>query len=669
MAAPPAGARGIGGRKLQRLRRLLYTAAMRLSPFGKRTVLLALDAALGPLALVGAVAVLHPAAMPGAAAGWLAPLLPLAAVLAAAASGAFGLHRVKLNAYETRAALRTAAAAAAATLTLAPVLARMAPLPELVGLVLFGLFLFLLMAGARLALLHLLLWALRLGQPRRRVIIYGAGKTGVQLAAALRNHDGILPVAFVDDAPALQGQTVGGLRVHGSARIGALIRTLRVERVLLAMPSAPQPRIAGIARRLEKAGVAVMAVPSFAQLVGEEALVDALTPVVPGRFLNRRPADGAMAPAAGAYRGRTVMVTGAGGSVGSELCRQLLALGPRRIVLFEASEVALWGIERELRERAEGSGIEIVPVLGTVADSRLARAAIAGQGVEAILHAAAYKHVPLVEANPVAGLANNVLGTRVLADAAVECGVGRFVLISTDKAVRPAGVMGASKRMAEIVVQDLARRHPGTAFSMVRFGNVLGSSGSVIPLFREQIAQGGPVTLTHEEVSRYFMTLAEAARLVLLAGSLADRPQPGTADLCVLDMGQPLRIRDLAEQMIEAAGCTLRDERNPEGDIEIVVTGLRPGEKLHEEQIAVAGLTTTSHPKILRAEAEGMGAWEVAAMLRAIRAAVAEGDAAAARALVAGHLAVVSPAAAAPSAAASSAVAPSAAARAGLAAQ
>jgi FlaA1/EpsC-like NDP-sugar epimerase len=255
-------------------------------------------------------------------------------------------------------------------------------------------------------------------------------------------------------------------------------------------------------------------------------------------------------------------------------------------------------------------------------------------GVEVVLHAAAYKHVPLVEANPIAGLANNVLGTRTLADAAHEAQVKRFVLVSTDKAVRPTNVMGASKRLAELVIQDLAKRSRGTVFSMVRFGNVLGSSGSVIPLFKEQIERGGPVTLTHEDVTRYFMTINEASRLVLLAGSFADPNRNSGGEVYVLDMGKPVRIRDLAEQMIEAAGYTVRDEVNPEGDIEITVIGLRPGEKLHEELLIGEGLLTTPHPKILRAEEGSLTELQMAAALRALRTAVAAGDAAAARAVI-----------------------------------
>ena len=328
------------------------------------------------------------------------------------------------------------------------------------------------------------------------------------------------------------------------------------------------------------------------------------------------------------------MVTGAGGSVGSELCRQLLRYRPSKVVLFEISEIALYTIDRELSSRADLHGIQVIPVLGSVTESRLVRAVVAEHKVDVILHSAAYKHVPLVEANPIAGLVNNVLGTRTLAEAAVEEGVKRFILISTDKAVRPTNVMGASKRMAEFVVQDMARRAKSTDFSIVRFGNVLGSSGSVVPLFREQILKGGPITLTHEDVTRYFMTISEASSLVLIAGSLSQSRGPHEGDLFVLDMGKPIRIRDLAERMIKAAGYTVKGPDTPDGDIEIVIIGLRPGEKLHEELLIEPGMLTTPHDKILRVQERCLTQIEVASALKELRSAAAVGDAVAARRVV-----------------------------------
>ena len=623
---------------LSTLRRTLFAFVSHLSRTQKRSMLLMVDALSAPLALVLAALIVR-ASLPAAVdIEHFMLYLPFVAALGAGACGICGLHRIKLNAFESRAIMRSLLAALIVTLVFAAVAMQPGLAWPHTGVILFGLLYFLGSVGGRLAMLPVLMWVLHHGQPRKRVLIYGAGNTGMQLAAALRNHENIVPVAFVDDNEALHGMSVAGLRIWSSDRIAHLSHNLEVDRVLLAMPSVSTPKLAQIARRLEAMNLVVMSVPSFAQLIGEEALIDTITQVAPGRFLGRRQLDANVLPGAHAYSGRVVLVSGAGGSVGSELCRQVLTCGPRRLVLFEVSEIALYTIHRELEELATGLGIEIVAVLGSTTDSRMARAVMRDHAVEVVLHAAAYKHVPLVEANPIAGLANNVLGTRTMGDAAHEAGVKRFVFVSTDKAVRPTNVMGASKRLAELVVQDLARRSQGTVFSMVRFGNVLGSSGSVIPLFKEQIARGGPVTLTHEDVTRYFMTISEAARLVLLAGSFAEAPASGNnacgGDVFVLDMGNPVRIRDLAVQMIEAAGFSVRDEVNPGGDIEIVVTGLRKGEKLHEELLIGEGMLTTPHHKILRAQESCLSELQMAGCLRALRAAIASGDADAARAVI-----------------------------------
>lgn len=369
------------------------------------------------------------------------------------------------------------------------------------------------------------------------------------------------------------------------------------------------------------------ALPSFAEMMGEGGLRNQPEALKLDDLLGRNRLESELPGVSHAYAGRRIMVTGAGGSIGSELCRQILACAPACLVLVEQSELALYRIQKELQEwRAAPT---IVPILGSVTDGAAMEEALRGHQVDVVLHAAAYKHLPLVEANPIAGLDNNVIGTKVMADAARNCGVERFILVSSDKAVRPTNVMGASKRLAEMVVQDLATRSPHTRFSMVRFGNVLGSSGSVIPLFEEQIARGGPVTLTHEEVTRFFMTIAEAARLVLLAGSFARG-----GDVFVLDMGDAVPISRLARQMIEGAGYTVRDAENPDGDIEIVVTGLRPGEKLHEELLISADMLTTPHPKILRAQEGYLSEFETATALKELREAIATRDALAARSVI-----------------------------------
>lgn len=329
------------------------------------------------------------------------------------------------------------------------------------------------------------------------------------------------------------------------------------------------------------------------------------------------------------YEGRCVFVSGAGGSIGSELARQVVAAGARKVVLYDHSEYALYTIERALRAIAEVHGVRLVPVLASVTDEIRAHAVLREQEVDIVLHAAAYKHVPMIEDNEIAGARNNVIGTQTMAVAARAAGVRRFMLVSTDKAVRPTNIMGATKRLAELVIQDMQTRSESTVFSMVRFGNVLGSSGSVIPLFREQIRTGGPITLTHADVTRYFMTIPEAARLVLLAGSYAEG-----GEVFVLDMGDPIRILDLARRMVSLSGLRLRDEDHPEGDIEVRFTGLRPGEKLFEELLIDARTLPTPHPKIMRAEEIKLSELEMARLLRDLTTAIDQNDKAAVRQIV-----------------------------------
>lgn len=607
------------------LRTLLFKLVDRLTRAQKKALLASVDALLAPCAFLISTGILYNAFPSIEFIQRHFLIILLLTGLAGALSVLLKMPNIKLNSYEARGILRTGLMALLVTLAFAALVNQLPLYFSRLGIILFGMVFFLLAVSARFSMLHMLLWILRAGRPHKRVLIYGAGHTGMQLVAALREHATILPVAFVDDNPSLQSMTSGGLRIYSPDRILELSKRLEVDRILLAMPSVPGPKLSQIARRLQDLGLVVMSVPSFAQIVGVERLVDTLTPVDANSFLGRSQVENRMPMGSEAYQGRTVLVSGAGGSVGSALCRQLLASKPACIVLFEVSEINLYNIERKLLELAKGTPTRIVAVLGSVTDSRMARTVMAEHKVEIVFHAAAYKHVPLVEANPLAGLANNVLGTRTLGDAANDAGVRKFVLISTDKAVRPTNVMGASKRLAELVVQDLAKRSQGTVFSMVRFGNVLGSSGSVIPLFREQIAKGGPVTLTHEDVTRYFMTIAEAAQLVLLAGSFSDGS--GGGDVFVLDMGEPVKIRDLAQQMIEAAGLRVKSDDSPDGDIEIKVTGLRPGEKLHEELLIGEGLLTTPHSKILRAQERSLTELEMATALRALRTAVATGSA------------------------------------------
>lgn len=485
----------------------------------------------------------------------------------------------------------------------------------------FALVLFMASSGSRMLLLEVLLLMYRGNAKRSTVMIYGAGRTGMQLASALKSDPYIVPTGFFDDNQALIGQIVAGLPVFSGIQMDQMVKSMKPDRVVIAMPSADRAKVSRLERRLNDAGVEVQVVPSFAQLIGTVESPEDLKQVLPGAFLGRDKLDKQIEIGGEQYAERTIMVTGAGGSIGSELTRQVILCKPAKIILFEMSELALYQIDMELREAICDGEIELVPVLGSIEDGPLVRRILEHHKVDVVLHAAAYKHVPLVEENPVQGLSNNVFGTLTLATAARDLDVKRFVLVSSDKAVRPANIMGASKRLAEIIVQDLASRSASTLFSIVRFGNVLGSSGSVIPLFQDQVARGGPVTLTHADVTRYFMTVQEAAQLVLTAGSLAEG-----GEVFVLDMGKPVLVRKLAEQVIERAGYTLKSDTNPDGDIEIKTVGLRPGEKLHEELVIGGGRMTTRHDKIFSVHEETLSELEVAAAVKALREAVAAND-------------------------------------------
>jgi len=424
------------------------------------------------------------------------------------------------------------------------------------------------------------------------VVIYGAGSAGTQLAEALRAHRASSVVAFVDDDQSLWGRDVAGIRVDPPTRLGELISNRGVSEVILSIPSADATRRAQIVTELSHHPVKIRALPAIADLVSGKYLISQLREIDIDDLLGRSavPADPELMGEI--LGGRVILVTGAGGSIGSELTRLIVQHAPRKLVLLEANEFALYEIDRHLRTLAE---VEIVPVLGSIADAALLRRTLEGQGVEVIFHAAAHKHVPLVEANALEGVRNNVLGTRILVEAAVAAGVQRFVLISSDKAVRPSSVMGATKRWAELIVRHYGKGS-GMRYCSVRFGNVLGSNGSVVPLFREQIAAGGPVTLTDSRMTRYFMSIHEAAELIVQAGAMAEG-----GDIFLLEMGEPVRIRDLAENMIRLAGLSVKSDDNPTGDIAIRETGARPGEKLAEELFFdPANALRTAQPKILR---------------------------------------------------------------------
>ena len=468
------------------------------------------------------------------------------------------------------------------------------------------------LGGSRILLRAMLQTLSRRARGRAPVVIYGAGAAGAQLAGALDLSPDYVPVAMVDDDPGLWGSTVRGLRVYSPDALEALIADSHVQHVLLALPAASRERRRAIVRWLEPFPVRVKTVPNLADLAAGRAQLEDIRDVEIEDLLGRDPVEPDQALLRACIDGKNVLVTGAGGSIGSELCRQIAMLSPRRLVLYELSEYALYQIERELREMLARTGkeLELVPVLGSVLNRARMQELMRAFEIQTVYHAAAYKHVPLVEHNVLEGVRNNTLGTWHAAMAAQTAGVETFVLISTDKAVRPTNVMGASKRMAELVLQGLAEEGGKTLFCMVRFGNVLGSSGSVVPLFREQIRRGRPVTITHPEVTRYFMTIPEAATLVLQAGAMAEG-----GDVFVLDMGEPVKIVDLARQMIRLMGLEVRDESNPDGDIEIVFTGLRPGEKLYEELLIGDNVTGTRHPMIRRAIESSLPGAEVEQLL------------------------------------------------------
>lgn len=441
--------------------------------------------------------------------------------------------------------------------------------------------------------------------PRQRVLIYGAGDAGLQLLNALNGNPDYIPVAFVDDDKSLWGQSIRRLKVYRPEKIEKLTERNGVKEIFLAISSAPRHQRRAVIKSLERLPVIVKTLPALEDIASGRVQISDLRPIDVEDLLGRDPVPPDENFLHRDILDKSVMITGAGGSIGSELTRQALQLGPRRLVLFELSEVALYDIESEARsilaslhESGEGSpkATEIIPVLGSVLDQRLIDHTLALQGVDTIYHAAAYKHVPIVEDNPVTGLSNNTFGTLALAEAAIRNGVARVVLISTDKAVRPTNIMGASKRLAELILQALSdASDTSTAFTMVRFGNVLDSSGSVVKLFRKQIQEGGPVTVTHPDIIRYFMSIVEAAQLVIQAGAMA-----GGGEVYVLDMGSPVRIADLAKTMIRLSGLEVRSEDRPNGDIAIEYVGLRHGEKLYEELLIGESSSGTKHPRIMK---------------------------------------------------------------------
>lgn len=591
----------------------------------KLAVVIAVDGVLALLATWMAFTLrLDELHFPVGAQWWVYVLAP---VLAIPVFVKFGLYRAIFR-YTGQAALKATGQAVAVycMVLLAVLLWRQWPgVPRSLGVL--QPVLFLLLVGASRALARF--WLANLdgarGRSEGRLLIYGAGTAGVQTASAIGISRQFVVLGFVDDDDAKVGRSINRVPVFAPSEVPDVVARLGVTDILLALPSSSRERRNRIIAGLRSVPVHIRTLPGLADLATGRVTVQDFKELDIEDLLGRDPVPPNTDLLARNLAGKVVLVTGAGGSIGSELCRQILAERPRQLLLLDHNEFGLYSIHQELHGLcvAGSYGAELIPLLGSVSNPQRLREVCDTYRPATIYHAAAYKHVPLVESNPAEGIVNNVFGTLNIARAAVASGVGQFILVSTDKAVRPTNVMGASKRMAELVLQSLAGQGGDTVtcFGMVRFGNVLGSSGSVVPLFRGQLASGGPLTVTHPEVTRYFMTIPEAAQLVLQAGAMATG-----GDVFVLDMGEPVKIMDLAHRMVELSGLTVRNQANPGGDIEIAITGLRPGEKLYEELLIGDNPSPTAHPRIMKAHEDYLAWSELEVHLDTLRRASESGD-------------------------------------------
>ncbi|HEX8641149.1 MAG TPA: nucleoside-diphosphate sugar epimerase/dehydratase [Allosphingosinicella sp.] len=573
---------------------------------------------------------------------WVAPLAIGAVLLGLLALWLLGIYRVVIRYLDLGAAMKIVlgAGAVAACWFILAYVSRVNNLPRSVGFIYFGIA-FLMMFFGRLAASRLLnsdrpLSAIGAADGAKgretRVAIYGATSAGSSLAESLRRHPQYRLRCFVDDSPALVGRMMAGVPIRSSIQLREEIEAGMVEQVFLALQSATRTERMAALGSLSGLGVPVMTIPSYDEIMSGRYTISDVRPINVEDLLKRDIVPPIPELIEKGLRGKSILVTGAGGSIGSEICRQVLGYAPKRLVLLDHSEFALFSIESELRAAIEAvdQPPELIAIIGSLLDERLVREALADHAIDTVFHAAAYKHVPLLELNEVVGVTNNVLGTRILADACLEAEVARLTMISTDKAVRPTNVMGRSKRVAELYIQGLARE-PGrkTQFGIVRFGNVLDSSGSVVQQFRRQIRAGGPITVTHEDITRFFMSIPEATQLVLQANSLA-----ANGEVFVLDMGEPVRIADLARTMIALSGMTEKTADNPAGDIEISYVGLRPGEKLHEELFVGELVTETLHPQIKMAMERFVPLDELRPQLRRLHIALEAHDARAVRAVL-----------------------------------
>ncbi len=590
------------------------------SRWQKRGIMMITDALILPLLLWGAYALRFSTLQPVVDDFWL---FPIAALTSVAMLYVCGFYRSILRYLGSEAAWSIVTGMTASVITLAA-MSYMVPAEVPRSIFVIYWLLGTMYLGASRFLARRFLFRVMAGYlNRERVAVFGAGEAGAQLVAALQSGRELNPVLVVDDDPGKQGSLLCGVPVVNRQGLQAKAKQGAVTTVLLALPTLPRHRRMALVNWLEQLDIRVQTVPTFNDIASGRARLDEIQDVAIEDLLGRDTVPPRLDLLSRCISGKHVLVTGAGGSIGSELCRQIVKLAPARLVLLEQSEVALYDIERELRGLIEQSGRDttLVPMLGSVVNRGHVQRLCRENRIDTLYHAAAYKHVPIVEANPAAGVRNNIIGTLAAAEGAEAAGVKHFILVSTDKAVRPTNVMGATKRFAEMVLQTMAARGSETVFSIVRFGNVLGSSGSVMPLFRDQIRQGGPVTVTHPEVVRYFMTIPEASQLVIQAGAMAKG-----GEVFVLDMGEPVRILDLAQTMIRLMGLSVRDESNPEGDIEIVFSGLRPGEKLFEELLIGDASVRTEHEMIMQAHEETLSDGDVVTAMEAFRAALDRGQ-------------------------------------------
>lgn len=569
----------------------------------KRLILIMIDASIAPIALWVAFVLRMEEIFPRylAESIWLIPLAPLLLVGAYASQGMYSAVTRYLDAGFSLTILKSSIFylflfTSAAVMTQATVPRSVYILNMVLAGVITG--------GVRIGLRMYLPRHVTPTDQSKRIAIFGAGRAGVQVAKALQESPEYNPVAYFDDARDKAGTSIMGIRVFAPAEISRIIERKRVDQIVLCIPSASKIRRAQIIESLMELNVEVKTLPGVDQLMTNEINLSDIREVDITELLGRDPVPPITELLDANIRGKTILVSGAGGSIGSEMCRQIIQQDPHRLILLEQSEYALYQIDRELRLEAEHRDVILKPIINNLCCPESLEEIMRSHKVDTVYHAAAYKHVPLVQCNILEGIRNNVFGTVNLARSAMACKVSNFILISTDKAVRPTSVMGMTKRMSEMVLQALNEESHSTCFAMVRFGNVLGSSGSVIPLFRKQIRDGGPITLTHPDVTRYFMTIPEAAQLVIQAGAMARG-----GDLFLLDMGASVKIADLARNMVQLSGLTIKSDENPDGDVEIVVTGLRPGEKLYEELLIDNDAEATRHPKIMRAQ-ESFLSWQ-----------------------------------------------------------